>query len=407
MPQRYLTRCLLGLMAASWVGAISTAAEIRVDCKAAAGGSGSAGAPCATLAEAVAAAAPGDVIVLAPGEYVFSPPKKPFEGRMVTVRTAAAGKTTVSRIGGNCSFLRFEGLVIPEAVRVNKGRWVQFVRCTFTPTSKQNFWGVLFQECDHCGLYGCVVKTLSTSQVSMGNVRHAEYRFNEVANGDSDAFQGGGDGILIEGNWVHDMHPTPKAHPDGIQLANMRNLTVRGNVFDCPNMQTFFFGWTAKETTYENIVLENNVCTTALYHGLSTHPSGDLVVRNNLFICDAKLTSGSEAIDLKNMQGKCTVVNNLFWQLSIARRDQDLISHNIYMQKHWHDGLPGDAAVLSRPEACFVRPGRSRLPAEGRCRPSAPPLPRPCPKRISWAAGGPATNRASARSNRRKKMPRS
>ena len=39
MPNRYLTRCLLSLMAATWGYATSAAAEIRVDCKAAAGGS--------------------------------------------------------------------------------------------------------------------------------------------------------------------------------------------------------------------------------------------------------------------------------------------------------------------------------------------------------------------------------
>lgn len=44
---------------------------------------------------------------------------------------------------------------------------------------------------------------------------------------------------------MHDMYPTPKAHPDGIQLANIRSLPGRRNVFDCPNMQTFF-SWTAK-----------------------------------------------------------------------------------------------------------------------------------------------------------------
>lgn len=333
-------------------GNASAAKEIVVDAKAAV----TSPPPYATLAEALRAAQAGDTIVLAAGDYVFAAPKPPFSGKMVTIRPArdAAGRVTVRHLDGSYSFVRFEGVTIPEAIRVRQAKWVQFVRCTFAPTAAQSYWGASFLDSDHCGLYGCAVKTLSTSQVNMSNVRNAEYRFNEVTNGDSDAFQGDGDGILIEGNWVHDMHPAPKAHPDGIQLGNTRRLTVRGNVFDCPNMQTFFFSWTQKETTYEDIVLENNVCTTAQYHGLTTHPSTDMIVRNNLFICDARHKSGAESIDLKNMKGRLTVVNNLFWQFSVEPRAQDTIGKNIYMEKHWKSGLPGEAAVLSTPAACFV-----------------------------------------------------
>ena len=333
-----------------------SAAEFFVDSKAAAGGNGSAQTPYGALSDALNAAASGDTLTLAAGDYKFTAPKKPFDGKMVVIRAAkdAIGKVTVSHLDGSYSFLRFEGLVIPESTRINKARWVQFVRCTFKETEKQSYWGILFIDSEYCGLYGCAVKTLSTSQVSMGGVRHTEYRFNEITNGDSDAFQGGGDGILIEGNWVHDMHPAPGAHPDGIQLANTKNLTVRGNVFDTWNIQTFFFSWSTKETTYENILLENNVCTTARYHGLSAHPSTDMVVRNNLFIPDPKHPDGSEGIDLKNMQGKLTVQNNYFWQFAVEKRDQDIITNNIYMQKNWKYGLPGTAAVLSTPDACFT-----------------------------------------------------
>lgn len=334
-------------------GSAAAAAEIAVDAKAAAGG----GPPYAALADALNAAAAGDTIVLAAGQYTFATPKTAFDGKIVTIKAAkdAAGKVTVSgmsRVG--TSFLRFEGLIIPEPVRVTKAKWVQFVRCTFGPTETQSHWGLKFEDCDYVGAYGCAVKTFSSSQMTLGGMRHAEYRFNELSGGASDAFQGKGDDILIEGNWVHDYKPVPKAHPDGIQLADTRRLTVRGNVFDCPNMQTFFFSWTEKETVYEDFVLENNVCTTAAYHGLTTHPSTAMVIRNNLFICDPKHPSGAAAINFKNMKGKCTVQNNLFWQLSAEPRAEDKFSNNIYMQKHWKSGLLGEAAILSTPEACFV-----------------------------------------------------
>ena len=102
------------------------AAEIFVDAKAAEGGNGAASTPYATLADALAATAPGDTITLAPGKYTFAAPKKSFDGKMVTVRAAkdAEGKVVVGHLDGSYSFVRFEVLVIPEAVRIRKARWV-------------------------------------------------------------------------------------------------------------------------------------------------------------------------------------------------------------------------------------------------------------------------------------------
>lgn len=333
-------------------------------------GQGTAAAPWKTLAYALNAVQPGDAVELAEGSYDFAAPKKPFEGRVVTIRAAkgAEGKVTVGRLNGKYSFIRFEGLIIPESVQIRNAQWVQFLRCHFAPTTKQYFWGTSFPSGEHCGLYGCKVDLLSGAQVSLGGT-FQEYRFNEVTNGASDAFNGGGDGILIEGNWVHDMHPVPGAHPDGIQLCNTKNLTVRGNVFDTWNMQTFFFGWSATQTIYAGIVLENNVCTTGPVHGLSTSPSSDMKVRNNLFICDPKYPAGSESINLANMHGKLTVENNIFWQLGVAgleTRSGDVIKNNIFMQKNWKYGTPGEGAILSTTSACFVdRAARDYRPKEG------------------------------------------
>ena len=367
------------LTAATFFASPLPAADLLVDAKASAPGTGAADAPFASLADAFAKAAPGDTISLAAGTYTFAPPKKPWDGKVVTLRPAkeAAGKVTLSRLDGVYSFIRFEGLTIPESARIRNARWVQFVRCTFAPTEKPSFWGVSFMDSENCGLYGCTIQTLSSSQVSCFGSKNLEFRFNEITNGDSDAFQLSGDSYLLEGNYIHDFHPTPKAHPDGIQLANCKNFTIRGNVFDCPNMQTFFFSWTAKETTYENFLLENNVCTTAQYHGLTTHPSTDMVIRNNLFIPDAKHPDGSAAIDLKNMQGKLTVQNNIFYQLAVEPREQDVISNNLCMKKHWKSGLPGKA-VLTTLDATFV----DRGPRDYRLKDGSPAIGAADPKNV-------------------------
>ncbi|NLX57510.1 MAG: right-handed parallel beta-helix repeat-containing protein [Phycisphaerae bacterium] len=318
---------------------------------------GTAEAPWQTLARAIDAAAAGDTILLAEGSYEFALPKKKLDGRMLTIRavTDAANKVTVTGLktdyDGRYSFLRFEGLAIPNPVRIHKARWVQFVRCRFSGASH---WGVGLMECENAGVYGCNVATDTDSQIMMGGLKKAEFRFNEVTQGTSDAFQGNGDDILIEGNWVHDMRRKEGAHADGLQLGNTRRLTVRGNLFECPDMQTLFLSWTKKETTYEDIVIENNICITAQVHGLTVTPSTDLTIRNNLIICDPKHKYSTQTVNLGNLQGKVTLQNNLLHLFGMAKRDQDVVAANLVMKKHWAKDNWGSELPVVDPETIFV-----------------------------------------------------
>jgi len=380
---------------------------------------GTAEAPMKTLAAALAKAKPGDVIELAAGEYQMATPKTPFAGRLVTIRAARRKQAATSgtllpldKLGvsrqaeawhpgdpnaapnaahekvtltgfqadyeGQYSYLRFEGLDIGQCIRIHKAKWVQFVRCRITGSSH---WGVGLIESEHCGLYGCVVATDTGSQCMMSGLKHCEYRYNEITRGTADAFQGNGDDLLIEGNWVHGMRKAKGAHPDGIQLGNTRRLTIRGNVFDCPDMQTFFFAWTARQKTYENIRVVNNVCTTAQVHGLTANPSGDLMVVNNLFIAAPQHKYGVANISSMNLEPNAHVVvkNNIFHMIGMGRRAGSEFGHNLVLKRHWAKGNYGTTAELTTPEALFVNRAKQdyRLkadsPAVGAADPAAAP----------------------------------
>jgi hypothetical protein len=307
-------------------------------------GDGSAAKPWKTLEKALTVAQAGDTVELAAGNYVVAFPKKPVAGKMLTLRAAdaATGKVAItgsfSDNNGRAAFLRFVGLDIQSCVRLQNTQWTQFVRCTF---SGQSHWGVAFLSSEHVGLYGCTLNTDTTSQCMMGGGQYFEYRFNEIPRGASDVFQGSADHLLIEGNYVHDIQPAAGAHADGIQLGNCRGITVRGNVFDCPDMQTFFFSWTAKETTYDDIVIENNVCTTAQVHPLTISPSTDAVVRNNLFIPDPKHNYNSGSIKTDNAKGKITVQNNIACLIGMKPRAEDVVGGNIYIKCSKNMAGPG------------------------------------------------------------------
>jgi hypothetical protein len=319
---------------------------------------GSAEKPWNTLAKALASVQPGETIELAAGSYEFVVPKKAFEGKMVTVRAKAdaAGKVVlkgdVSDNTGKCSFLRFEGLDIRSCVRFENEKWTQFVRCKF---SGQSHWGVAFLESEHVGLYGCTIVTDTGSQCMIGGGRYFEYRYNEIPGGSSDAFQGHCDDLLIEGNWVHDIKPGPEAHADGIQLGNCRGITVRGNVFDVPpTMQTFFFAWTAKEKTYEDIVIENNVCTTAQIHPLTVGPSTSMVVRNNIFVPGPGVEYNNGIIETGGAKGKVTFQNNMICLLAMKVRPEDTASNNIYLKCPKNMAGPGMLGSQVAIEDLFV-----------------------------------------------------
>lgn len=318
---------------------------------------GTAEAPWKTLGKALASVKPGDTVELAAGVYAFAPPKTAFAGRMVTIRPTAeaAGKVILqgrfTDYEGQSSFLRFEGLDIQSCVRFHKAKWTQFVRCKF---SGKSHWGVAFLEAEHVGLYGCTVATDTASQVMIGGGRHFEYRYNEIPGGLSDVFQGHADDLLIEGNWAHDIKPGPGAHADGIQLGNCRGITVRGNVFDSPNMQTFFFAWTAKESTYDDILIENNVCTTAQVHPLTLRPSTDAVVRNNLFVPGPGIDYNSGSINTAGAKGKVTFQNNIICLLGMKVRPEDAASNNLYIKCSKNMAGPGMLGKQVPIEKLFV-----------------------------------------------------
>ena len=119
----------------------------------------------------------------------------------------------------------------------------------------------------------------------------------------------GNDTVLIEGNWLHDLNPTPGAHIDMIQLFNYvgapraSNITIKGNFLDAGtgtatesifmrnNMVDSGQG-SFEEYAYHNILIEDNVIYNDHVHGITVGETDGLVIRNNTLLHDTYVSSG-------------------------------------------------------------------------------------------------------------------
>jgi hypothetical protein len=119
------------------------------------------------------------------------------------------------------------------------------------------------------------------------------------------------DGVLIEGNWIHDFLTAPgQLHNDMIQMWTLlgdpvsQNITIRDNFLDAGTenggVQAIFImneaidrlGGSFEEYAYRNILIEDNVIYGAHVHGITVGHTDGLVIRNNTLLYDDYTTSG-------------------------------------------------------------------------------------------------------------------
>ena len=118
------------------------------------------------------------------------------------------------------------------------------------------------------------------------------------------------DGLLIEGNWLHDfkVDPTGGAHADMIQswtsLGKMtsKNVTIRDNFLDAGTgsaTQSIFIRnevvdqglGSFEDYAYQNILIEDNVIYNDHVHGITVDETDGLTIRNNTLLHDPSTNS--------------------------------------------------------------------------------------------------------------------
>ena len=141
------------------------------------------------------------------------------------------------------------------------------------------------------------------------------------------------DGVLIEGNWIHDfkVDPTSGAHPDMIQFWTVsgemasQNVIIRDNFLDAGDgdytqsifMGTGLVGGSYEDDVWKNILIEDNVIYNAHVHGITVGETDGLTIRNNTLLYDGAADDGSNGgngapqIRLNDSSMNVTVVGNI------------------------------------------------------------------------------------------------
>lgn len=253
-----------------------------------------------SLRAALDAAAAGDVIVLAAGDYGavriegarFSPP--------VTIRAEQPGGAVFDSLTiQGAEGLRFEGIHVshpdnggPQSriVEIADSDRIEIVNSEVNGRVDDDFGG-------HFGIrigggQGHRILANRIHDVKHGiavfgarDVTVAENRMEDIG---EDSFKFAGvDGALVENNTGPErMFPAPRAHDDFMQFQGgpSRRVTIRGNVFLPQNSLHAQGIFVAGDGGHADILIEENIIATTMARGISVNRGTGITVRRNTVV---------------------------------------------------------------------------------------------------------------------------
>jgi hypothetical protein len=282
------------------------------------------------LTAALAAAAGGDRIELAGGNYGFMTPKNQFSSDVTIVSANPANPAFFTGINiKTASHLIFDGILFdytyasgdPSTLRkfdINSSSFITIRNSIFSGDTASGGSGTGFGlsvwfsdniviEHNECLVWGRAIGVHESNNVAI--------RGNNIHSFSGDAIQMSGVvGMMIEDNWIH-AAASPLSHDDMIQLFNpaggtrSENITIRGNFLDVgtgESVQLIFMGNESiglgfDARAYRDILIEDNVIYGAFVHGISVGEADGLVVQNNTLLHDGHATSGPNWIPQINI----------------------------------------------------------------------------------------------------------
>lgn len=254
----------------------------------------------ASLVSALATAASGALIQLAPGTYAS-----------VSIEDVKAAGVTITSLDP-------ENPAVIHALDVRESAGITFTDVVFQPVSAHALKVVASQDVhfsrvhvhgsldddpqnDHQGLLirgssNVSVADSEFEQLTWGlshldsdGVTVAGNRFHDIQ---IDGVRGGGSSnVRIDGNSFRDFYPEPRDHNDAIQFwttrtdAPARNITITNNVFergDGAPSQGILMRDESGELAFENVVIEGNLILGALYNGISVNGGAGVRVEDNV-----------------------------------------------------------------------------------------------------------------------------
>ena len=284
------------------------------------------------LTDAMNASVGGDVVVLANGSYPEMVLNAGYASGIVTVKAANPLGATLGGInihfGGRLG-VRWEGLKI---------NGVGIEGTNANPITDFHI--------DKCDVFGWGVNVISGKNWSLTNNEiHDTQNVDLVQVANDSSF------FLIENNMLHDCHPTPDGHPDGIQLFSVSGPAphdgiIRGNwVYDnhsdnAGNWMQGIFLWPHAGTGFVNMTIEQNMVAVASPNALAADGLRNSSVKNN-----AILYSG--VLQLNNNQS-VTASGNIYGTLSVAGTPPTLSSNFDYANAADVFANPGEGQSWDR-----------------------------------------------------------
>lgn len=239
----------------------------------------------ATLVKTLAAAQPGDTIVLAAGGYgVIALPKKVWL-QPVTIDARKAEMT---------------GIVIRNVSGVN---WLG-------GTVIGTVYGVTVVDASRITISGVDISAAKRGMVIGGSASDVMVQKNNLHGLQTDGIDVAGVRITLENNTITDMRPVLGDHPDGIQIASSatlqtRDITIRGNTI-VGDMQGIF--GRAPGLGISNVTVTGNKVTVSAPNGIVLLDSTSGVATGNTV---KRIPGGKNKANMRAEGGRNTICGNV------------------------------------------------------------------------------------------------
>ncbi len=325
------------------------------------------------LTAAVASAASGDTILLAPGVYgTVNVVNARFDGGLTIASADPTAPAVINYLNVTGSDgITFSGLEIAGrknvvGAGVTSSSDIRFERMDFHGIldadytndgggiSIKNSTGVVVADSRFHELGGGIVHTRAEGLTVVGN------SFYNIR---SEGITGtGSSNVTISGNVFTNFFPEANDHPDAIQFWTasggqlVRNITITDNVIvrgDGRVMQGIFIR-SGTEISYENIVIKGNAILGSMYNGLLVEGARDLQVTDNLVVGYRDMMAWLRIENAHNASIQGNIVSSYVpiggsMLTAIDNKTVSLLAHgDTSLLQEWLLGHPGAASAATR-----------------------------------------------------------